>query len=149
MNEKSIKIKNFQKIKTEEGELFTIFRDWDSFHDNYVPKMVYATTIKPGLSKGPILHKERKYFITAISGEVDVEIFSFETKELKKINLRKQGEDEYSILLIDPGVPIRIINSSNDETATVINCPSKSWSPENPDTWKWKSWEEFFKDEIK
>lgn len=123
-----------------------IFRDWDEFHDNYEPKMVYATTLKPETSKGPILHKERSYYLTAISGEVTVELIN-ENGQIEKIDLKNQKEDEFRVLIIKPNNPIRILNLSTTETAVIINCASKAWHPDNQDTWKWNSWEEYFKNE--
>jgi len=121
-----------------------IFRDWDDFHNSYEPKMVYVTTMKPCSTKGPILHKERKYYLTAITGDVSVEILN-EKKEIETISLRKENDESFNVLMLEPNIPIKLINSSLDKEATIINCASKAWHPENQDTWKWNSWEEYFK----
>ena len=63
-----------EKHETSEGAMMPIYRDWDIFHGGYVPKMVYATTMKPRTDKGPILHLERYEFVTAIAGVVNVEL---------------------------------------------------------------------------
>jgi hypothetical protein len=140
------KIIPLKEIKTQEGSLFMIFRDWDDFHNSYEPKMVYVTTMKPCSTKGPILHKERKYYLTAITGDVSVEILN-EKKEIETISLRKENDESFNVLMLEPNIPIKLINSSLDKEATIINCASKAWHPENQDTWKWNSWEEYFKNE--
>lgn len=119
-----------------------IFRDWDEFHNGYEPKMVYATTMKPKTCKGPILHKERSYFLTAISGKVMVELIN-ENNNVESVSLFDDYEDYFRIIMVNPNNPIRIINASDYESATIINCASKAWHPDNHDTWKWNSWEEY------
>lgn len=131
-----------KKISTNEGNLFMIFRDWDQYHKGYQPKMVYATTLNPGTIKGPILHKQRSYFLTAISGKVAIELLD-ENKQLITVNLFSDNKDEFNILIVEPGNPIRILNLSDNETATIINCASKAWHPDDQDTWKWNSWDEY------
>jgi hypothetical protein len=131
-----------KKINTNEGNLFMVFRDWDEFHEGYQPKMVYATTINPRTSKGPILHKQRDYFLTAISGKIAIELLD-KHDQLITVNLFNDNKDEFNILMIESGNPIRILNLSDYEVATVINCASKAWHPNNQDTWKWNSWEEY------
>ena len=137
------KVISIKKINTNEGNLFMIFRDWDQYHGGYQPKMVYATTLNPNSIKGPILHKQRSYFLTAISGKVAIELLD-ENKQLINIKLfDDHDKDEFKILMIEPGNPIRILNLSTDETATVINCASKAWHPDDQDTWKWNSWDDY------
>lgn len=127
------------KIKTPEGEMIPIFKDWEN--EGYEPKMVYLTTMTPGTTKGPILHKERKYFVSAISGTIDIE-FLFEGK-IKTVNLHDEANPTvYNTLILEEHVPVRFI-SRGIEIGTIVNCPSKAWHPDNPDTFKYSSWEEY------
>lgn len=129
-------------IKTAEGWMYPIYRDWDAFHDQYDVKMVYSTTMDPGTTKGPILHKERKYFITATTGTVVLEFF-FDGK-LQSVTLRDEANPEvFNVVILPENVPIRLL-STGTETGTIINCPSKAWHPDNPDTFKYQSWDEYF-----
>ena len=129
-----------QCIKTEEGELFPIYKDWDPVHDSYSPKMVYATTILPGVAKGPILHRRRKGFITCLSGNIVIECLV--DKKIEKYSILN-NDGTRNILIIPENTPNLIRNISNKETAILMNLPSKSWHPEDEDTEKFKSWKDF------
>lgn len=121
--------------------MYPIYRDWDEFHEEYDVKMVYSTTMEPGTVKGPILHKERKYFITAISGTVILEFYM--NNRLQSVTLRDENEPEvFNIVILPENVPIRLL-STGKEAGTIINCPSKAWHPDYPDTYKYQSWDEY------
>lgn len=138
------KVVRHEKIQTPEGELFMLYRDWDTENRLYDPKMVYCTTMAPQSSKGPMLHEQRSYHISAIGGYVDVEFLEPDTGELITVGLSHgPSAKDFSVLLLEPGIPVRLVNRSLTETAIVINCPSKAWHPTNPDTTKWSSWEEY------
>jgi hypothetical protein len=128
-----------KKIKTPEGDMIPIFKDWEN--EGYEPKMVYLTTMIPGTTKGPILHKERKYFVSATTGTIDIE-FLFEGK-IKTVNLHDEANPTvYNTLILEEDIPVRFI-SRGTEIGTIVNCPSKAWHPDNPDTFKYSSWEDY------
>ena len=136
----SYKIIKLEKIQTKEGYMFPIYRNWDSSHNNHIPKMVYATTINNKVEKDIILHKHRTTFLTCIKGEVSMELLV--DNEIIEIILNGPDFESPNILLLEPDIPFKIKNNSNDE-AVLINCPSPSWHPEKQDTFKFKSWEEY------
>ena len=129
-----------EKYETSEGSMMPIYRDWDDSHNGHSPKMVYATTMNPSTNKGPILHMERYEFVTAISGVVNVELM-IDNKFV--IYSLRDREGNSNILKIPPGIPKIFSNISKDECAVIINAPSKAWHPDNPDTFKFTSWEEY------
>lgn len=133
-----IKTWKLEQHVTGEGLMIPIYRDWDVVHENYSPKMVYVTTIAPGMEKGPILHRERMGFLTAISGIVDIE-----TCDGNNIQTHTVRDDSGNIfvVLIPKNIPVKIINKSNNQVATIINLPNVSWHPENQDTIKFSTWE--------
>lgn len=128
-----------QQHKTNDGIMMPIYRDWDSWHDNYVPKMLYATTIKPGVRKDVILHKCRQAFITAIVGSVMLE-FKHGKADVQKLSLK--NDDRAIIVKIPANVPIVLENTSDIE-AIIINAPSPAWHPDNQDTIKFSSWDDY------
>jgi len=138
MKSDKIKVIPLQEFTTGEGSMFPIYRDWDPVHEGYVPKMVYATTMNPGTTKGPILHLQRDEFVTAISGQVDVEFLIGGVTKVYTL----RNEEGSNILKISAGIAKRFINRSND-IAVIVNLPSKSWHPDNEDTFKFKNWKEY------
>jgi predicted O-methyltransferase YrrM/uncharacterized RmlC-like cupin family protein len=132
-----IRIYDLECHSTPEGSMFPIYRDWDNFHEGYVPEMVYASTMAPDTEKGPILHRKRREYITAISGEVQMEYY--EHGNLHRVPLRnKDGVSK--IVTIPPGVPKKLINVDRNSEAVIINLPSPAWRPEDQDTEKFTSW---------
>lgn len=124
---------------TAEGVMYPIFRDWDSIIPGYKPSMVYATSISPGCTKGPILHNKRTGYLTSIGGKTDIEYY--EDGKLKRENLNN-GTGEIYVAIIPPGIPIKFINNDTKESL-VINLPDIAWHPENQDTEKFKDWGEY------
>lgn len=134
-----------QQIKTNEGMLFPIYKDWEEWHGGYEPKMVYVTTLNPGVIKGPILHKKRRGLITAISGTV-ILVARIGT-EFESIFLHGQWDETGDlqraswVVEIPANVPFVLHNKAN-WPAIIINCPDRAWHPDDEDTIKFDSWED-------
>ena len=137
---KEPKIFELDVIKTPDGFLTPVYKDWEDWHAGYEVKMAYHTSIGPGISKGPILHERRKGLMSCVSGEVSVVCL---VNGILKTYKLVDGEKKY-ILLIPEGIPNMIINTSQDKEAVILNLPSKAWRPDDEDTVKFKSWEEYF-----
>ena len=129
-------ILNAENFKTSEGCLFPIYKYWEDKNKEYMPMMVYATTIAPKVEKGPILHERRRGYLTAIKGVVDVQCMVNGKIETYKI-LDENGNQ--NILMIPEGIQNKIINKSEEE-AIVINLPDRSWYPFDEDTKKYSDW---------
>lgn len=128
-----------EEFNTPDGTLFPFYRDWDPWHNGHVPKMVYVSVMKPLCEKDIILHNKRTSYITSINGDVIITYRSSEQKE-ETIWLRSSGQSQ--IALIKPGIPIKVKNLSS-ESATVINACSPAWHPDDPDTIKFKTWDDY------
>jgi len=137
---KKPEIFDLESIKTEDGELVPIYRDWDPWHAGYIPQMAYITTLKPGVVKGPILHERRRGLMMAYSGEVEVECMI--DGKISSFSLIDKNENR-KILLIPAGVPNKITNLSLDAEAIIINLPDRAWRPDDEDTIKFESWESY------
>ena len=135
-------IKKIQKIKTPDGNMILIYRDWDlSTNDGHVPKMVYATTLDPSIKKDIILHQRRTSYLTCIQGTIKIEFM--EDNVIKEVILDASSSNEYiDLALISPNIPIKLENMCNN-ISIVINCPSPSWHPDDQDTIKFKNWSDF------
>lgn len=142
---KKIILKDVEKIETGDGALFPIYRDWDEWHDGYVPKMSYVTTINPEVTKGPILHKKRRHYITALTGIIRLScLIDGELQSYMLLDEEKQSR----IALIPENTPITLENLSSSEVATVLNLPSRAWHPDDEDTYKFQNWEEVKKWDV-
>ena len=136
-----MKVKNIQKIKTNDGYMIPIYRDWDhAINDGHIPKMVYATTVDGKIRKDIILHQKRTSYMTCIQGIVKIEFM--EDDIINTVLLNSEQDKEITMVIIEPGVPIQIENLSDDRSI-IVNCPSPSWHPDDQDTLKFKNWSEF------
>ena len=142
-----ISIKNIQKIKTNDGYMIPIYRNWDvEINEGHEPKMIYATTLEPEVEKDIILHERRTAYLTCIQGHVMLEALI--NGSLQNFDLNFENQDSFTnMLLISPNIPIKLFNKSK-ETSIIINCPSPSWHPEDQDTIKFQNWDEFKKWKI-
>jgi uncharacterized RmlC-like cupin family protein len=136
-----VKVMKLEQIPNPDGFTFPIYRNWDEWHGGHVPKMVYATTINPKTKKDIILHERRTAMITAISGVVRLQYRLLGADYFSNVWLRTPTESR--VVLIQPGIPIELTNSG-DEVAVVINAPSPAWHPDDQDTIKFKTWDEYF-----
>ncbi len=141
MKKSSFKIIELQKIKTKEGYMFPIYKDWDDIHEGFIPEMVYATTISAGMSKDIIYHKKRTSFLTSIQGEMLIEMM-VEGKVYKEILSKEDGNSKSKIVMIDPCVPFRLTNAGT-QVGIIINCPTYAWRPNSDEMIKFESWEKY------
>lgn len=118
------------------------YRDWDiDINEGHIPKMVYATYLNPGVKKDIILHKKRRTYITCIYGKVNVTTYENGEKKSKILNFL-DAENFLDLLIIDPGIPLKIDNMS-EGLSILLNCPTPSWHPADEDTYKFKSWKDY------
>jgi len=134
------KLQKLQTFSTNEGEMVPVYKDWEEWHDGYVPKMAYITSIAPGISKGPILHRKRRGLMTAFRGNVIVECLV--ENEIREYSLRNEKNEKF-VLIIPAGVPNRICNTAQEE-AIILNLPDIAWRPDDEDTEKFNGWEDYY-----
>lgn len=138
-----IKIKKIKKIKTADGYMVPLYKNWEhEINEGHVPEMVYTSYLLPGVKKDIILHKKRKTYIACIFGSVKVE----SKEQIFNLNF-ENCENEISLLIADPGVPLKFENNS-ENTSIILNCPSPSWHPDDEDTYKYKNWKEYYAKET-
>ena len=135
------KLTELQVIQTPDGYLTPVYKDWEDWHEGYEVKMVYHTSIGPGISKGPILHERRRGLMSCISG--DVSVVCLIDGNLKTYKL--SSEEKKFILMIPENVPNMIVNNSQTEKALIMNLPDKAWHPNDEDTIKFSSWDDVLK----
>lgn len=140
-----IKTNKLEVITTPDGELFPVYRDWDEWHNGYVPKMAYISIMRPETKKGVILHKKRTAYITAISGNIILEYAN--NKTLIQTILSDEIKNDHWIIKIPPNVPIMLYNKSINSQAIILNLPSPAWHPDDQDTYKFNDWASYFESE--
>jgi dTDP-4-dehydrorhamnose 3,5-epimerase-like enzyme len=107
------------------GMLIPIFNVHDTLTSGPTAvQQVYVTTVLPGTSKGPHLHKIRSGWFTCVKGDLKIvvkvgsgyeEYFSGDRHAFRSIE-------------VPAGVPALLVNVGTD-TAYVINMPSPAWTP--------------------
>ena len=139
-----ISIKNIQKMKTNDGHMLPVYRDWDiDTNCGHTPKMVYITSLFPGVEKDIILHERRSAYMTCIAGCVSLEAMI--NDQFENFILDFDGaDDQVNLIIIPKNVPIKLRNLSK-QTSIILNCPNPSWHPDDQDTIKFKSWSDFNK----
>lgn len=136
-----MKVKNIQKIKTVDGHMIPIYRDWDhSTNEGHKPQMVYATAVDPKIRKDIILHQKRTSYMTCIQGIVKIDLMKDDV--ISTVLLDAEKDNEINMVIIEPGIPIQIENLGENRSI-IINCPSPAWHPDDQDTLKFKDWREF------
>ncbi len=134
-------LKKIQKIKTTDGVMIPIYRDWDKdTNEGHRPRMVYATTVNPGISKDIIFHKKRTSYLTCIQGRILLECLV--DNKVESVILDSEETDAVGLVIIQKSIPLKI-SSMSEEVSIIINCPDPSWHPQDQDTVKFKTWKEF------
>ncbi len=139
-----ITFKKIQKIKTHDGYMIPIYRDWDyQINERHIPKMVYATMLESNIEKDIILHERRSTYMTCIQGTIEFETYNIDGT-IKKYFLSSKEDVNglINLIIATANTPIKLSNLTN-ELAIVINCPDHSWHPDDTDTIKFKNWSEF------
>lgn len=111
------------------GHLVPIFNVNDGFFAaGDGPQQVYLTTLLPGATKGPHLHKIRRGFFTCIKGDVRVTV-----KVNGAYEVYFTGESHsFRSIEIPTHVPA-LFENIGSETALVLNMPSPAWTPDMHD----------------
>lgn len=99
-------------------------------------EQVYCTTIKPGMSKGPHLHKVRCGRFTVIRGDVEIVLGMNGGYEV----FRRGDSYGHETVKVEPGIPAMLRNIG-DVSAYVLNMPTPAWSSADPDEWPVEGWD--------
>lgn len=139
-----MKNKEIQKITTKDGFMVPVYKDWDvETNEGYKPAMVYATYLNPGVEKDIIVHKQRTGYLACLFGAVRVEAYVNGQLEEHLLSFN-DAKDKLDLLMVDPGTPLKFTNQLN-QVSIILNCPSPAWHPDNEDTYKFTTWEEYLK----
>lgn len=114
--------------QTPNGVFIPVWRNWDSKY-NITPDMVYYTTIPPGLSKGPHLHKKRRGYITCLTGKV---VFILKNNGTYSEYI-SDSENPFTIE-VPPGTGLLSINIG-EVVAGILNICNPAWHPNEPDNY--------------
>lgn len=87
-------------------------------------------TIEPGHERGNHWHARKREWFSCISGEVDLELDSFETAERRTIRLTST---DIAFECVEPRVAHKVVNVGHD-AAKVLVVISEPYDPRDPDT---------------
>lgn len=139
---------NLEKYETKDvkkghvnGALTVIWRDWDKIIQ-HEPKMVYVSTVNPGETKGPHLHKKRTSYFSCIHGKV---IFIIRDNDGKYFEIETSAEEPL-LIKIPKGILSAHINPTKD-VGRVLALADIAWKPNDNemenglfDDYDWKKW---------
>jgi len=139
---------NLEKHETKDvkkghvnGALTVIWRDWDKIIQ-HEPKMVYVSTVNPGETKGPHLHKQRTSYFSCIHGKV---IFIIRDNDGKYFEIETTAEEPL-LVKIPKGIMSAHINPTKD-VGRVLALADIAWKPNDNemenglfDDYDWKKW---------
>ena len=139
---------NLEKYETKDvkkghvnGALTVIWRDWDKIIQ-HEPKMVYVSTVNPGETKGPHLHKQRTSYFSCIHGKV---IFIIRDNDGKYFEIETSAEEPL-LIKIPKGILSAHINPTKD-VGRVLALADIAWKPNDNemenglfDDYDWKKW---------
>ena len=139
---------NLEKHETKDvkkghvnGALTVIWRDWDKIIQ-HEPKMVYVSTVNPGETKGPHLHKKRTSYFSCIHGKV---IFIIRDNDGKYFEIETSAEEPL-LIKIPKGILSAHINPTKD-VGRVLALADIAWKPNDNemenglfDDYDWKKW---------
>jgi len=139
---------NLEKYETKDvkkghvnGALTVIWRDWDKIIQ-HEPKMVYVSTVNPGETKGPHLHKKRTSYFSCIHGKV---IFIIRDNDGKYFEIETTAEEPL-LVKIPKGIMSAHINPTKD-VGRVLALADIAWKPNDNemenglfDDYDWKKW---------
>jgi uncharacterized RmlC-like cupin family protein len=138
--------------ETGEGITIPLYRDTDLRGNVETVRMAYVTTIKPGMKKGPILHRRRHSMVMALGGAPSIR-YPDRAPEDGMEQLRLSIDDEvevplivadgYFVAEIPPGTPVQFINRGT-ATTTLFVVADYAWRPNDDEATKYSSWDEYW-----
>lgn len=133
-------------FETDTGDMMPLYRDWDEWHGGHSVGMVYATTLRPGTSKGPIFHKRQTGLITSVVGTIELQYLrndvSLLHEEARQSVYLKKGP-KMTVVRIPSKTWYTVTNWSND-IAVVVNMPDIAWRPDTDEKIVVDGWHEVY-----
>lgn len=131
---KRIREFKLEQYETNEGMMVPFYKEGEGIVPDHKARMIYYTTMKKGTTKGPMLHRRKDNYITCVQGDVLVKA------------LPVHGRDVHYPLYPGTGLFIpagHVVSYYANQDSIILNATDKIWTAEDPDTEKWKDWEDF------
>jgi len=126
-----------QRNNEENGRLYSIWKHYENQRE-LPPMELYVTTFKPGILKGPHLHKTRWDYFTCIKGAVAIIVKDLNGKYWEFTS----NEREPVTVEVPANVSSATINLMQNETSIVTNLCNPAWHPENEDNYN-VEWDDY------
>ena len=130
-----VKVKKLKLIPDERGRLMEILRRDDDIFKKF--GQVYMTTARPGIVKAWHFHRKQDDNFTCISGKMRLALY-----DARKSSPTYKEINDFIISLEDPMlvvIPRRVYHGFkcvSETEAIVINTPTRSYDPKNPDEYR-------------
>ncbi len=130
-----VKIKKLKVIPDERGRLMEMLRADDEIFIKF--GQIYMTTAYPGVVKAWHYHKKQIDNFVVVKGMMKVVLYDAreDSPTYKEINEFFMGEHN-PILLQIPAFVYHGFKCISETEAIVINCPTETYSYENPDEYR-------------
>ncbi|MBP7055316.1 MAG: dTDP-4-dehydrorhamnose 3,5-epimerase family protein [Candidatus Omnitrophica bacterium] len=135
-----VKVKKLKIIPDERGRLMEILRSDEPLFQKF--GQVYMTTAKPGVVKAWHYHKKQDDHFTCIHGKMRLALY-----DARENSLTKGEVNDFLISLEDPMlvvIPKEVYHgfkAVGGEEAVVINVPTESYNPKEPDEYRLDAYE--------
>ena len=140
---KDAQVKKLKLVPDERGRLMEILRSDEEIFQNF--GQVYMTTAYPGVVKAWHCHKKQDDYFTCISGTMRLALYDArkDSPTYKEVN-DFTIDLENPILVKIPKFVYHGFKCIGDKEAIVINTPTLSYNPKEPDEYRLDA----FKNEI-
>ena len=137
---KDVQVKKLKLIPDERGRLMEILRSDEEIFQNF--GQVYMTTAYPGVVKAWHYHKKQDDYFTCISGTMRLALY-----DARKDSPTYREVNDFVINLENP-ILVKIprfvyhgFKCVGDKEAIVINTPTLSYDPKDPDEYRLDAFE--------
>jgi dTDP-4-dehydrorhamnose 3,5-epimerase-like enzyme len=146
INAPQIIAKTLEYYETLEGITIPIYNDLDLKGNVDNIKMIYVTTVNPGMSKGPIIHRIRNSTVMAVGGEGVIEWQDLKSgpNDPKWCYPMTSEIGKPLIVHIPPLIPVMYQNFSAESAAVFVIIADYAWHPNDDESVKYNGWDEYY-----
>lgn len=123
------------------GNLTVVWRDWDNILKNH-PKMIYVTSVNPGETKGPHLHKKRNSHFVCVKGKV---VFIVQKSATEYVEI-ESSEEKPTLVHVSKNTASAHVNLS-EQPSLILALADIAWRPNDNEmvnvsfeNYDWKKW---------
>lgn len=139
-----VKRQTLEFHENQEGVTIPVYRDNDLKGNVDAARMIYVTTVGPGMSKGPIIHKKRNSIVIA-SGGLGLMTIRDPEGHFEHVDLASVSAVSRFSVEIPPLYAVSYSNRSEHETTIFTVIADYAWKPGDDESVKYDNWHDFEK----